>query len=112
MGVFGVLVVMCGFGQEIVRKREGYSAQKFSLGVVFVNSKENFYLKGKKNLGKMPKKVVASKRSRGSSSSEFDKIRFILAKAKARFNDSANYQSGLKEPDFDVDVENPTVEYF
>ena len=60
----------------------------------------------------MPKKVVASKRPWGSSSSEFDKSRFVSAKAEARFNDSVTHRLGLKERGFDIDVENPKVEYF
>ena len=60
----------------------------------------------------MPKKVVASKRPRGSSSSEFDAKRFVLAGAEARFHDSVTHQSGLKEMGFDLDVENYRVEYF
>ena len=66
----------------------------------------------KKNLKKMLKKVVASKRPRGSSSSEFDKTMFVSAEAEARFNDSVTRRSGLKEQGFDIDVENPRVEYF
>ena len=60
----------------------------------------------------MPKKVVASKRPRGSSSSEFDKTRFVSVEAETKFNDSITCRSGLKERGFDIDVENPKVEYF
>ena len=58
----------------------------------------------------MPKKAVASKRPWGSSSSEFDKMRFVSVEAEARFNDSVSRRSGLKERVFDIDVENPKVE--
>ena len=32
--------------------------------------------------------------------------------AEERFNDSVTCRSGLKEQGFDIDVENPKVEYF
>ena len=60
----------------------------------------------------MPKKVVASKRPRGSSSSEIDAKRFVSVGAEARFHYSATRRSGLKERGFDLDVENPRVESF
>ena len=60
----------------------------------------------------MLKKVVASKRPRGSSSFEFDKTMFVSVEAEARFNDSITHWSGLKERGFDIDVEKPRVEYF
>ena len=60
----------------------------------------------------MPKKEMASKRPRGSSSSEFDTKRFVLDEAKAKFHDSVTHQSGLKEIGFDLDVEKPIVYYF
>ena len=60
----------------------------------------------------MHKKAVASKRPQGSSFSEFHSKRFISAGAEARFHDSVTCQSGLKERGFDLDVENPRVQYF
>ena len=60
----------------------------------------------------MPKKAVASKRPRGSSSSKFDKTRFVSAEVEARFNDSVTRRSGLKEQGFDLDVENYRVQYY
>ena len=60
---------------------------------------------------KMPKKAVASKRSRGLSSSKFDTKRFISAEVKARFIDLVTRRLGLKERGFDLDVENYRVEY-
>ena len=43
---------------------------------------------------------------------EFYKTRFVSTEAEARFNDSVTRQSGLKEQGFDIDVENPRIEYF
>ena len=60
----------------------------------------------------MPKKVVTIKRPRGSSSSEFDKTRFVSGEVEARFNDSVTRRPRLKEWDFDIKVENPRVKYF
>ena len=60
----------------------------------------------------MPKKVVANKRPRGSSSSDFNHKRFVSADVEARFNDSVTRRSGLREQDFDLDIENPRVECF
>ena len=60
----------------------------------------------------MPKKAMASKRPRGSTSSEFNTKRFVSTEAEARFNDSITRISGLKERDFDLDSKNPRVEYF
>ena len=45
----------------------------------------------------MPKKVVAHKRPRASSSVSFDHTRFVLAEAEARFNESCIRRAGLKE---------------
>ena len=55
---------------------------------------------------------MAGKRPRGSSSFEFDPKRFVSADAEARFHDSVTRQLGLREWGFDLDVENPRVEYF
>ena len=62
--------------------------------------------------GKMPKKAVVSKRPRGSSSTKYDKTRFASMEAEARFNDSVTCRSRLKERGFDIDLENPKIEYF
>ena len=59
-----------------------------------------------------PKKTIAYKRHRGSSSSNFDPKRFVSVDADARFHDSMTRRSGLKEWSFDIDIESPRVEYF
>ena len=66
----------------------------------------------KKEKEKMLKKAMASKGPRGSSSSEFDPKRFISADPEARFHDSVTRRLELREWGFDLDVENPRVEYF
>ena len=60
----------------------------------------------------MPKKAITSKRPRGSSSSEYDRTRFVSTDADARFHDSVTCRSRLREKGFDIDVENPKVEEF
>ena len=50
-----------------------------------------------------PKKTVAHKRPRGSSSSTFDHTRFVSAEAEARFNDSCTRRVGLKERGLEAD---------
>ena len=54
-----------------------------------------------------PKKTVVHKRPRGSSSSNFDPMRFISADADARFHDSVTQRLGLQEQGFDIDIESP-----
>ena len=61
---------------------------------------------------KMPKKAIAHKRFRGSSSSNFDPKRFVSVDAEARFHDLVTCRSGLKERSFDIDIESPRVEYY
>ena len=60
----------------------------------------------------MPKKVVASKKPKGSSSSEYDRIWFVTADVEARFHGSVTRHSRLKERGFDIDMENPRIEDF
>ena len=60
----------------------------------------------------MPKKSVASKHPRGSSSSEYDRSRFISTNADGRFNASMTRYSRIRERWFDIDVENVRVEDF
>ena len=60
----------------------------------------------------MTKKTVANKRPRGSSSTEYDKTRFVSAEVEARFNNSVTRWSGLKERGFDINMENSRMEYF
>ena len=57
-----------------------------------------------------PKKIVAHKRPRGSSYSNFDSKRFMSTDAEARFHDLVTHRSGLKERGFDIDIECPWVE--
>ena len=44
-----------------------------------------------------PKKAVAHKSPRASSSSTFDQTRFVLTEAEAHFNESCIRRAGLKE---------------
>ena len=60
----------------------------------------------------MSKKVVASKRPRGSSSSEYDRPRLVSANVEARFHDSVTRRSGIRERGFDIDVENTRLKTF
>ena len=53
----------------------------------------------------MPKKEVAHKQPRGSSSSDFDHKQFLSTDAEARFNDLVTHRSGLKERGFDIEIE-------
>ena len=55
----------------------------------------------------MPKKAIAHKQPRGSSSSDFDQKRFVSVDVEARFNDSVTCRSGLREHGFDIDIESP-----
>ena len=59
-----------------------------------------------------PKKSVASKRPRGSSSSDYDRTQFVSVDAEGRFIASVTKQSGIKEWGFEIDVENARVEGF
>ena len=58
---------------------------------------------------KMPKKSVASKRPRGSSSSDYDCTRFISADTEGLFNTSVTRRSRIKERGFDIGVDNARV---
>ena len=60
----------------------------------------------------MPKKSVASKRPRGSSSSDYDCTQFVSTDLEGRFNTSVTQHSGIKERGFDIDVENTRVKNF
>ena len=55
---------------------------------------------------------MASKRPRGSSSSEYDRTRFVSADAERRFHASVTKRSGIKEWEFEIDGENARVEGF
>ena len=61
---------------------------------------------------KMPKKYVASKRPWGSTSSDYDRTRFISTDVEGRFNASVTKRSGIKERGFEIDVDNTKVEVF
>ena len=72
-----------------------------------------FVLKNIKTKGeKMPKKVVASKRPRGSSSFEYDRSRFVSIDPEVRFHNLVTRPLGLKERGFNIDVDNPRIEDF
>ena len=60
----------------------------------------------------MPKKAIVSKRPKGSSSSEYDRSRFVSADAEVRFHNSVTRRSGIRERGFDIDMENAWVEDF
>ena len=60
----------------------------------------------------MPKKVVVSKRPRGSSSYEYNRSQFVSADAEAWFHDSVTQRSWIRDRGFDIDIENTQVEEF
>ena len=60
----------------------------------------------------MPKKAVASKCPRGSSSSKYDQSRFVFVNVEGQFHASITRCSGIKERGFDIDVKNAKVEDF
>ena len=60
----------------------------------------------------MPKKAIASKRPRESSSSEYDWSQFVSADAEARFHNSVTCHYGIKDRGFYINVENTRVEDF
>ena len=59
-----------------------------------------------------PKKSMASKRPRGSSSSNYDRTRFVSADAEGRFHALVTKRLGIKEWGFEIDSENARVEGF
>ena len=60
----------------------------------------------------MPKKFIASKCPRGSSSSDYDCTQFVFTDDEGRFNALMTRRSGIKERRFNIDVENARVEDF
>ena len=59
-----------------------------------------------------PKKTIASKRPRASSSTKFDHSRFVSVEAEANFHASITKRSGIKERGFELDSENSRTEGF
>ena len=87
--------------------KQGKTLPDFLLKVVLSRTKEKLYIEKK-----MPKKVVAHKQPKGSSSFDFDQKRFVLADVQARFDNSVTGRSGLRERGFDIDIESPRMEHF
>ena len=59
-----------------------------------------------------PKKAIASKHPRASSSTQYDESRFVSAEAKACFQASVTKRSGIKERGFEFANENSRTEGF
>ena len=59
-----------------------------------------------------PKKSIATKRARPSSSTEFDHNRFVSAAAEARFQSSITRRLCIKERDFELDSGNSKTTNF
>ena len=55
---------------------------------------------------------MASKRPRGSSSSDYDRTRFVSADGDVQFHASMTKRSGITERGFEIDGENARVEGF
>ena len=55
---------------------------------------------------------MASKHPQGSSSSDYDRTRFVSADVERRFIASVTKQSGIKKQKFEMDIENARVEDF
>ena len=58
------------------------------------------------------KETTASKRRRGSSSSEYDHSRFVSAYAEGCFHALVTKRSGIKEQGFELDADNTRTEGF